>query len=95
MQQLNVQSTLLTMLCLAVIGTGIQAEPLPNTNKLTQEGDISSQMVEGVDRFLLMQLDASIAKRAAHWQRDLSSPEAYIKSVAANRAPPGHDHRRC
>jgi dienelactone hydrolase len=86
MRQLHLPSTLLAILGLAILGSGIQAEPLPNTDKLTLEGDISSQLVEGVDRFLLKRLDASIASRAKHWQRDLSSAEAYIKSVAGNRA---------
>jgi dienelactone hydrolase len=86
MRQLNLPSTLLAILGLAILGSGIRAEPLPNTDKLTLEGDISSQLVDGVDRFLLKQLDASIASRAKHWQRDLSSAEAYIKSVAGNRA---------
>ena len=86
MRQLNLPSTLLAVLGLAILGSGIRAEPLPNTDKLTLEGDISSQLVDGVDRFLLKQLDASIASRAKHWQRDLSSAEAYIKSVAGNRA---------
>ena len=62
------------------------AEPHPGTRPLKLEGDITSQLVDGVDRFLLRQLAGSIDKRAAHWKRDLSSPEAYIQSVAANRA---------
>ena len=69
MRQLHLPSTLLAILGLAILGSGIQAEPLPNTDKLTLEGDISSQLVEGVDRFLLKRLDASIASRAKHWYR--------------------------
>ena len=59
--------------------------PLPNTKPLTIEGDITSQLVDGVDKFLLRELDQSIARRAAFWKRDLSSPAAYDQSIAANR----------
>ena len=62
------------------------ADPHPGTSPLKLEGDITSQLVDGVDRFLLRQLADSIDKRAAHWKRNLSSPQAYVKSVAANRA---------
>jgi len=73
---------LLTLLCLKPAW----ADPLPGTKPLKLEGDITSQLVDGVDRFLLGQLADSIDNRAAHWRRDLSSPEAYLKSVAPNRA---------
>jgi dienelactone hydrolase len=48
-------------------------------------GDIASELVAGVDRFLLKQIEGSRAKRAAHWQRDFSSPRAYEASVEPNR----------
>ena len=60
-------------------------EPLANTAPLKMEGDISSQMVAGIDKFLLRQIDESVEKREQYWKRDLSSPEAYAKSVAGNR----------
>ena len=41
----------------------IIAQPLPNTEPLKLEGDIASHLVDGVDRFLLKQLDHSIAAR--------------------------------
>jgi dienelactone hydrolase len=49
------------------------------------EGDLAAQMVAGIDRFLTRETEASIARRARHWQRDFSSPEAYARSVAPNR----------
>jgi dienelactone hydrolase len=61
------------------------AEPLPGTKPLSEEGDIASKMVAGIDKFLLRELDQSVAKRAKLWQRDLSSADAYNKSVAPNR----------
>ena len=58
---------------------------LPDSPALTLEGDIAAQMVEGVDRFLLREIEQSIGRRTKHWQRDLSSPAAYDASVQKNR----------
>lgn len=63
---------------------------LPGTQPLTLEGDIASQLVAGVDRFLLQQIEASIAGRARHWHRDFSSAAAYEKSLEPNRQRLGH-----
>ena len=76
----------LLLVALLLTSNPALAEPHPGTKLLKLEGDITSQLVDGVDRFLLRQLAGSIDKRAAHWKRNLSSPEAYVKSVAANRA---------
>jgi dienelactone hydrolase len=79
---------LFSLSMLAALGTAGAAEPvvpLPGTKPLTIEGDLSSQMVEGIDRFLLKQIDASVGRRARHWHRDLSSAEKYQASVAPNR----------
>lgn len=61
------------------------AEPLPGTQPLTWTGDLASRLVDGVDQFLLKKLDASIAERSQHWQRDFTSPEAYDHSIEPNR----------
>jgi dienelactone hydrolase len=66
------------------------SEPLPGTKPLTMSGDITSTLVEGVDRFLLKQIEESTAKRARHWKRDFSSAEAYNASVAPNRKRLAH-----
>ena len=58
---------------------------LPDSPALTLEGDIAAQMVEGVDRFLLREIEQSVGGRTRHWQRDLSSPAAYDASVQKNR----------
>jgi dienelactone hydrolase len=65
-------------------------EPLDGTKPLTLEGDIASQLVEGVDRFLLKKIDESVEKRAPHWKRDFSSAEAYSKSIEPNRKRLAH-----
>ena len=53
-------------------------------------GDIASELVAGVDRFLLKQIDESTAKRPAYWKRDLSSARAYEASVEPNRKRLAH-----
>jgi len=58
---------------------------LPGTRPLTMEGDIASELVAGVDRFLLKQIDESTSKRQKYWKRDLSSHAAYHESVEHNR----------
>ena len=64
--------------------------PLPGTKPLTWTGDIASRMVDGVDKFLLRQLDRSVRRRAAHWRRDPSSPAAYDRSIEPNRKRLAH-----
>ncbi len=61
-------------------------EVLPNTQPLTVQGDLSAQMVAGIDRFLLRETERSVTNRKKFWHRDFASREAYEKSVAANRA---------
>jgi len=59
--------------------------PLTGTSKLSQEGDLADQLVQGVDRFLLRELAESVKDRATFWKRDFTSPEAYQQSVEKNR----------
>jgi dienelactone hydrolase len=58
---------------------------LPGTRPMDLHGDISQQMVAGIDRFAMRQIDRSIAARATLWNRDLSSPESFERSVRLNR----------
>lgn len=58
---------------------------LPGTEALTQQGEMTAQMVQGMHQYLLEQTAASVEKRQALWHRDLSSPEAYEQSIAPNR----------
>jgi len=59
--------------------------PLPGTERLTMEGDIAAQLVEGVDKFLLRKLDESAGDRAEDWKFDFSSAAAYEKSLQPYR----------
>jgi dienelactone hydrolase len=61
------------------------AEPLPNTKPLTEEGNLSAKMVEGMHKYLDREIAASAKTRDGLWQLDKSSPGAYAKSVAPHR----------
>ena len=71
----------------ALVSTALaQAPSFPGeTNPLTLQGDLSAQMVTGIDQFLLRETERSIGERQKFWQRDFSSPEKYAVSVQPNR----------
>ncbi|HYG78636.1 MAG TPA: dienelactone hydrolase family protein [Planctomycetota bacterium] len=64
--------------------------PLAGTQPLTMEGDIASELVSGVDRFLLGKIEAATAQRGNYWKRDFSSAEKYNASVEPNRKRLAH-----
>ncbi|MCA9246127.1 MAG: dienelactone hydrolase family protein [Planctomycetales bacterium] len=66
------------------------SDTLEGTQHLEADGDLAAQMVAGIDRFLLREIEESDAKREKFWHRDLSSPEAYAKSIAPQRARLAH-----
>jgi dienelactone hydrolase len=51
-----------------IAATMFAAEPLPGTAPLEMEGDIASQLVDGVDRFLLRKIDEAAAERDRRWR---------------------------
>ena len=61
------------------------SDSLPGTEILDSDSDLASELVSGVDRFLLRKLDASRRDRAQYWERNFSSAAAYEKSVSKNR----------
>jgi dienelactone hydrolase len=63
----------------------VSADPLPGTKPLVIEQPLDVIMVDGIDRFALRETAAAVDHRSALWNRNYSSPEAYEKSVAANR----------
>ncbi|MBY0527015.1 MAG: dienelactone hydrolase family protein [Gemmataceae bacterium] len=62
------------------------ADPLPDTKPLTLEGDLAAQMVAGIDKYLMRELEEAHEKRKDLWNPDYASPDAYEKSVEPNRA---------
>lgn len=71
--------------CAAGPAPTVHGPVLPGTDPYSEEGDLPDRVLTGIDAFLRRQTEASIEARGRHWTRDLSSPEAYEKSVAANR----------
>src|SRR5262245_51634100 len=58
---------------------------LPGTKALTWEGDLSTKMLDSAHKFIEEKIDESIDTRAKLWNRDLTSRDAYEKSVEPNR----------
>ncbi|HLY12200.1 MAG TPA: PVC-type heme-binding CxxCH protein [Planctomycetota bacterium] len=58
---------------------------LPGTAPLEMNGDLAADMVSGIDRFLLKEIEASVLRRAGLWKRDPRSKEQYESSVTPNR----------
>ena len=61
------------------------AADLPNTRPLEMRGDLSLQVLEAVDRFLLHEIDESSAERRRRWSWDYSSQSSYLSSIEENR----------
>ncbi len=56
-----------------VIGQPIAA--LPETQPLTLTGDLSAQMVEGIDRWLMRETDRLATNRTQRWMAGLATPD--------------------
>src|SRR5881409_1455930 len=67
------------------IAAAAQDATLPGTKPLELQGDLSAQMVGGIDKFLLREIERAAVERTNFWKRDFSSREAYEKSIAPNR----------
>ncbi len=61
------------------------SDPLSGTSPLAGTQDFAQAMIQAADALLLRKIDQSMAGRSTLWQRDLSSWEAYRRSVAPNR----------
>jgi dienelactone hydrolase len=60
--------------------------PLPGTVPLTLQGDLSAQMIAGIDRFLEAETVRAASGREAFWRPDFSGDRAaYERSVQPNR----------
>src|SRR5438132_13246609 len=64
---------------------GADGPPLPGTKPLTEHVDYSVRMREGIEKYLLREIAASVETRKTLWKRDFSSRAAYEKSVEPNR----------
>ncbi|HEX4128977.1 MAG TPA: hypothetical protein VHZ24_02960, partial [Pirellulales bacterium] len=90
----------LGLLVVALLADAARGAPLNGTQELTWDGDLAARMVDGIHTFLDRATAESVDRRARHWKRDYSLPEAYTKSVEGNRMRLGqaigihHDWRR-
>lgn len=76
--------------CISAPAMAQSIDTYPGTKPLAVEGDIASEMIDGVDRFLLREIEQSVEQREKHWKRDFSSPEAYTASIEPNRKRLAH-----
>lgn len=61
------------------------AQSPEGTTPLSGDADLASEMVAGIDRFLLKKIGQAAAQRQAFWQYDTSSVEAWQRSIEPNR----------
>lgn len=59
---------------------------LAGTQRLTLQGDIASELVSGVDRFLLKQLDASVKDRRLNWPEPRADGGTYEEAIKELRS---------
>ena len=81
-------SLLLVLLSGAVLPAGdrkARPDSLKGTRPLTMTGDIASELVKGVDRFLLGEIAAAARNREKFYKRDYSSHVKYNLSLEPNR----------
>lgn len=77
--------TYFLLLLISLSAHAAEPTPLPATKPLTMEGDIASQMIDGIDHFLDKQIIKAAAGRKQFWDRDFTTAQAYEKSIALNR----------
>jgi hypothetical protein len=70
-----------SILALSFLAGELHAATLPNTRPLTLDGDLSVQMVAGIDRFLMSETTAAAKRRADFWKRDYRTAETYAASI--------------
>jgi dienelactone hydrolase len=68
-----------------VMNYSLMPDVLPGTEKLTMEGDLSEQMMDGAHGFIERKINESVIGRAKYWNRNLTGREAYESSVEPNR----------
>jgi len=55
------------------------------TRSLTAETDLASDMIDGIDRFLLKKIDEAAENRSKNWQLDLTSDASLADSLKPHR----------
>lgn len=65
----------LRLLILISLTSTVQAQLPTSTSPLESGGDIASEMISGIDRFLLRQIDLAKQRRQAEWVKNVGSAE--------------------
>jgi len=71
---------------LAVVSFSVNGESLPGTRPLTAEGDLSAQMVAGMDRWLVQERIRVDESRQETWKARTATVEAWEKAATSLRA---------
>lgn len=78
-------------ICVAILAwtasaaAAARAQAPEGTSPLTLETDIASDMIEGIDRFLLKKIDEAASDRADNWKLDFTSNESLQSSLKPHR----------
>ena len=78
-------AVLASLLALSSFAVAADEAPLPGTKPLTISKPLDEVMFDGISHFAQRAAENSPAGRAAKWNWDYSSPEAYGTSVAGHR----------
>src|SRR5262249_44219482 len=93
---MSLPRTLLLAALLLALASGSRADDtkrpdtLPNTKALTMKGDIAEQLVAGVDKFLLREIESGAKKRESFYKRDYTNHARYNASLEPNRRRLAH-----
>ncbi len=82
---MNCRCAWLALVVCTSLGSPVHGQTLPGTKPLEGKEDFAAVMVDGIDKYVSRQLEASVGKRKQYWQPDYASAAAYAKSVAPNR----------
>jgi len=58
---------LLCVLCASLIGSELPAGELPGAKPLTEQGDLAAKMVQGIDAYLMRELEKAAKGGADKW----------------------------
>ena len=79
----------LSLLLFLFVSPTNAAEPLPGTKPLTRDGDLAAQMVEGIDKYLMRELESSIKTRQQLWKIEATITEKdYLQDMKPRRQRP-------
>jgi dienelactone hydrolase len=70
-----------SLLVAATFIQSLSGQPLPGTQPLDAQGDLAAKMVEGIDKYLMREIAASVEKRGKLWEE----PSVVVEKAMAPR----------